>query len=181
MLRQAFSTQWLPSSARCLRRCSSPSFTGQLQRVAVARTPSSFFSTSTPRAYEFLKTERRGEKENVGVIRLNRPRALNALCDGLMTELGEALRELDADDSVGAIVLTGSDKAFAAGADIAEMQNLTYMDCYMRNFLSECWCALIRITSLVNCQLHIRYLGKSSSSSQAHHCGSEWLCSGWRV
>lgn len=74
----------------------------------------------------------------MALIRLNRPRALNALCDELMKELGEALKEFDADDGVGAIVLTGSDKAFAAGADIAEMQDLTYMDCYMKNFLSEC-------------------------------------------
>ena len=75
------------------------------------------------------------------MIRLHRPRALNALCDALMAELGEALKEFDADDGVGAIVLTGSDKAFAAGADISEMQNLTYMDCYMKNFLGE-WRAL---------------------------------------
>ena len=82
----------------------------------------------------------------MGIIRLNRPRALNALCDELMSEVGEALREFDSDKSVGAIVLTGSEKAFAAGADISEMQNLTYMDCYMKNFLSECIrCALIGV------------------------------------
>lgn len=73
----------------------------------------------------------------MALIRLNRPRAFNALCDELMAELGDALREYDGDDGVGAIVITGSEKAFAAGADIAEMQNLTYMDCYMKNFLSE--------------------------------------------
>lgn len=73
----------------------------------------------------------------MAVIRLNRPKALNALCDALMAELGAALKEFDEDSSVGAIVLTGSDRAFAAGADIAEMQNLTYMDCYLKNFLSK--------------------------------------------
>lgn len=94
-------------------------------------------STSSALSYEFIKTEKKGEKQNVGLVQLNRPRALNALCDELMTEVGEAMKDFDADPSVGAIVLTGSEKAFAAGADIAEMQKLTYMDCYMRNFLSE--------------------------------------------
>jgi len=131
MLKQAVS-QFL---ARPLRSCT-PSAPGNLLRAALAPRQAAF-STSTSRPYEFLKTEKRGEKENVAVIRLHRPRALNALCDELMGELGQALKEFDADKTVGAIVLTGSDKAFAAGADIAEMQNLTYMDCYMRNFLSE--------------------------------------------
>ena len=105
--------------------------------VPTPRWHSAPFSTSTPLQYEFIKTEKRGEKENVALVRLNRPRALNALCDQLMRELGEAVKEFDADGGVGAIVITGSDKAFAAGADIAEMQNSTYMDCYMRNFLSK--------------------------------------------
>lgn len=133
MLRHA-----VASVSRPLRSCAPA-----LQRVQQCHAP---FSTSTPLPYEHIKTEKRGVKGNVALIRLNRPRALNALCDELMSELGEALREFDSDKSVGAIVLTGSDKAFAAGADIAEMQNLTYMDCYMRNFLCECvgW-ALIRI------------------------------------
>lgn len=133
MLRHA-----VASVSRPLRSCA-PALVQQQQCPAP-------FSTSTPLPYEHIKTEKRGVKENVGLIRLNRPRALNSLCDALMTELGEALREFDSDQSVGAMVLTGSDKAFAAGADISEMQNLTYMDCYMKNFLSECvgW-ALIRI------------------------------------
>ena len=99
--------------------------------------PACSISTVNPLHYEFIKTEKRGEKENVALIRLNRPRALNSLSDELMAELGAALKEFDQDDGVGAIVLTGSEKAFAAGADIAQMQNLTYMDCYMKNFLSE--------------------------------------------
>jgi enoyl-CoA hydratase len=121
MLRQAAS-RLVPPATKLLRP---PTVTGHAN-----------FSYSLQ--YEFLKTEKRGEKSNVAVIRLNRPRALNALCDGLMAELGEALREFDGDNSVGAIVVTGGDRAFAAGADIAEMQGLTYMDCYMKNFLSEC-------------------------------------------
>lgn len=128
MLRNATS-RFLLSSAGLLRSSATPAAAcGNLEHRAL--------STSTPLSYDFIKTEKKGEKQNVAVIRLNRPRALNALCDGLMAELGEALKEFDADSSVGSIVLTGSEKAFAAGADIAEMQNLTYMDCYMKNFLS---------------------------------------------
>lgn len=63
--------------------------------------------------YEFILVEKRGEKSDVGFIQLNRPKALNALCDGLMRELGQALDVFEADGTVGAIVLTGSDKAFA--------------------------------------------------------------------
>ena len=92
-------------------------------------------STGAQLSFQNIKTEKRGEKQNVALISLNRPKALNALSDGLIIELGEAIRQFGADASVGAIVLTGSEKAFAAGADIAEMENVTYVDCYMRNFL----------------------------------------------
>ena len=69
--------------------------------------------------YGMILTETQGP---VAVIRLNRPAALNALCDQLMVELGQALRGYDADPGIAGIVLTGSEKAFAAGADIKEMQ-----------------------------------------------------------
>lgn len=69
-------------------------------------------------AYENILVETRGR---VGLVTLNRPKALNALNDALMDELGTALREFDADDAIGAIVVTGSEKAFAAGADIGMM------------------------------------------------------------
>jgi enoyl-CoA hydratase len=72
----------------------------------------------------------------VGVIRLNRPEALNALCDQLMAELGSQLQAFDADPEIGAIVLTGSDKAFAAGADIKEMQHRTYPDTLLADFIA---------------------------------------------
>lgn len=75
---------------------------------------------------EYIVTEKVGEKQNVGLVRLNRPKALNALCDGLVTELTEAVSAYDADDTVGAIVVTGSERAFAAGADIKEMLDKTY-------------------------------------------------------
>ncbi|WP_374545153.1 enoyl-CoA hydratase [Rhodoblastus sp.] len=67
----------------------------------------------------------------VGLIRLNRPKALNALNSGLIQDLNVALAAFEKDPSIGALVLTGSDKAFAAGADIKELQSLTYMDAYL--------------------------------------------------
>jgi enoyl-CoA hydratase len=75
----------------------------------------------------------------VGVITLNRPKALNALCDQLMTELGQALRGFDADAAIGAIVLTGSEKAFAAGADIKEMKDRAYPAVYFDDFIGKRW------------------------------------------
>ena len=78
-------------------------------------------------------------RERVGLITLNRPKALNALNDALMDELGAALFAFDADDSIGAIVLTGSDRAFAAGADIAAMAGWSYMDVYLGEYLTRNW------------------------------------------
>ena len=86
--------------------------------------------------YETILVETRGP---VGLITLNRPKALNALSDQLVTELGQALDTLEADDSIGAIVVTGSEKAFAAGADIKEMQGFSYMDVYASNFITAKW------------------------------------------
>lgn len=83
-----------------------------------------------------IKTELAGEKKNVAVITLNRPKALNALCNDLMKEITSALNAYEADASIAAIVITGSEKAFAAGADIKEMQPNTYSKCIMGNFLS---------------------------------------------
>ncbi|WP_137388337.1 enoyl-CoA hydratase [Rhodoligotrophos defluvii] len=85
-------------------------------------------------AYENIIVEMRGR---VGLITLNRPKALNALNTALMNELIQALAEFDADDRIGCIVLTGSDKAFAAGADIKEMQTKTYMEAYKGDFLTS--------------------------------------------
>ncbi|KAG8986996.1 putative enoyl-CoA hydratase, mitochondrial [Tulasnella sp. JGI-2019a] len=72
---------------------------------------------------------------SVAIIHLNRPKALNALCDALIKEIIAALSVLQADDDIGAIVLTGNGKAFAAGADIKEMRDQTMVDAYMTNFL----------------------------------------------
>jgi enoyl-CoA hydratase len=93
---------------------------------------------------EYIKTEVVGQNNNVAVITLNRPKALNALCNGLMKEINEALDKYQKDDGIAAIVLTGSEKAFAAGADIKEMQNNTYPKCIMGNFLND-WTAVTRI------------------------------------
>ena len=75
----------------------------------------------------------------VGLIRLNRPKALNALCDALIRELGAALDGFEADDRIGAVVITGGDKAFAAGADIKEMAGRSYMDVYLSDFITQGW------------------------------------------
>ena len=87
-------------------------------------------------AYEHILMETRGA---VGLVTLNRPEALNALCAALIKELAEALDAFEADDAIGAIVLTGSDKAFAAGADIKEMSGRSYMDVYLSDFITVGW------------------------------------------
>jgi len=84
--------------------------------------------------YENILVETRGA---VGLITLNRPQALNALCDALIRELGQALDAFETDEAIGAIVLTGSDKAFAAGADIKEMQNRSFTDVYLGDFVKS--------------------------------------------
>ena len=86
--------------------------------------------------FENIVSERRGR---VGLITLSRPKQLNALNDALMNELGEALREFDRDEAIGAIVITGGDKAFAAGADIGAMKDWTYMDVYKTDFITRNW------------------------------------------
>ncbi|KAK3724976.1 hypothetical protein QZH41_005876 [Actinostola sp. cb2023] len=93
--------------------------------------------TKTNKNFQYIITEVQGEKKNVGYIQLNRPEALNALCDGLMFELSNALDNFENDDSIGAILLTGSEKAFAAGADIKEMESLTYQKCLKGDFLGH--------------------------------------------
>jgi enoyl-CoA hydratase len=92
--------------------------------------------------YGMILTETQGK---VAVIRLNRPAALNALCDQLMDELGQALRGFDADPGIAAIVLTGSEKAFAAGADIKEMQARSYPAVYLDDFIGKRWEAVTHV------------------------------------
>lgn len=87
-------------------------------------------------SYEYITVETKGK---VGLITLNRPKALNALCDALVDELGEALTQFEADEAIGAMVITGSDKAFAAGADIAAMKDYNYMDAYKGDYITRNW------------------------------------------
>ena len=86
--------------------------------------------------YENILVETRGR---VGMITLNRPKALNALNDALMDELGDALAKFDADENIGCMVITGSDKAFAAGADIGAMKDWSYMDVYRSEYITRNW------------------------------------------
>jgi enoyl-CoA hydratase len=92
--------------------------------------------------YENIIVDVRGK---VGVIQLNRPKALNALNDQLMDELGSALLRFDADDNIGSIVITGSDKAFAAGADIGAMAEFSYMDVYKSGYITRNWEQILRV------------------------------------
>ena len=87
-------------------------------------------------AYETIIYEARGP---VAIITLNRPKALNALNGQIVGELGQALDDAETNDAIGAVVITGGDKAFAAGADIKEMQNKTYVQAYMENFITVGW------------------------------------------
>jgi enoyl-CoA hydratase len=93
-------------------------------------------------AYENILVETRGR---VGLITLNRPKALNALSDALIDELGEALHAFDSDDDIGAMIITGSEKAFAAGADISMMSKYSYMDAYKSDYITRNWEAVRRI------------------------------------
>ncbi|AVR98513.1 MULTISPECIES: enoyl-CoA hydratase [Telluria group] len=92
--------------------------------------------------YEDLIVEVQGK---VAVIRLNRPKALNALNDNMMNELGEALAAFDKDPQIGCIILTGSEKAFAAGADIVAMKDYTYQDTYRDNYITRNWEHILKV------------------------------------
>lgn len=86
--------------------------------------------------YEFILFEK---IEKVGLITLNRPHSLNALCEGIICDLVSVLDRCEADPTIHCIVLMGSDKAFAAGADIKEMQHKTYMEAYKEDFITKGW------------------------------------------
>jgi enoyl-CoA hydratase len=89
--------------------------------------------------YETILIETRGR---VGLITLNRPKALNALNDQLMNELGTAMKAFDLDEQISVIVITGSEKAFAAGADIGAMASWSYMDVYKTDYITRNWEAI---------------------------------------
>ncbi|MDP6785911.1 MAG: enoyl-CoA hydratase [Rhodospirillales bacterium] len=87
-------------------------------------------------AYECIRTEKKGR---VGLITLNRPKAMNALNPALVSELAQALDDYEADDEIGAMILTGGDKAFAAGADIEDMREKTFVEAYSEDFITRDW------------------------------------------
>ena len=90
--------------------------------------------------YELITTRTEGpDSRQVGIVTLNRPKQLNALNDQLMNELGSALKAFDADDSIGCIILTGSEKAFAAGADIGAMAHYSFADVYNNDYITRNW------------------------------------------
>ncbi len=93
-------------------------------------------------AYENILVEKH---DRVGVVTLNRPQALNALCAALVQELEQALDDLEADDSIGCILVTGSEKAFAAGADLKEMAAKSYQDVLREDFITTGWERLSRV------------------------------------
>src|SRR5487761_759998 len=86
--------------------------------------------------YETILVERRNA---VGLVTLNRPQALNALSAALIRDLGDAFDDLEGDPAIGAIVLAGNERAFAAGADIKEMAEKTYIDAYQEDFITRGW------------------------------------------
>src|SRR5260221_9980598 len=92
-------------------------------------------------AYENLIAETRGA---VGLVTLNRPKALNALNSPLIAELNDAMAGFESDDSIGAVVIAGSEKAFAAGADVKEMADKQYIEAYLGKYLSG-WAALAEV------------------------------------
>ncbi|MBX7146269.1 MAG: enoyl-CoA hydratase [Alphaproteobacteria bacterium] len=87
-------------------------------------------------SYETIKVEK---KKPIGWITLNRPQAMNALCRTLISEVNDILNDYETDPTIKVIVLTGSDKVFAAGADIKEMQNLDFADVYLSDFITDGW------------------------------------------
>jgi enoyl-CoA hydratase len=93
-------------------------------------------------SYEFVTVEKNGR---VGLVTLNRPKQLNALNAKLMQELGQALQAFDADQGVGAILVAGSEKAFAAGADIDAMKDFAFMDAYLQDYITRDWEHILRV------------------------------------
>jgi enoyl-CoA hydratase len=91
-------------------------------------------------SHEYILVDTRGDgPRRTGLITLNRPKQLNALNDGLMDELGATLKAFDADEGIGCIVITGSEKAFAAGADIGAMAGFSFMDAYKGDYITRNW------------------------------------------
>ncbi|KAF9937917.1 putative enoyl-CoA hydratase, mitochondrial [Modicella reniformis] len=113
----------------------------RLSRAFSAYSPNHNAVAPTSPKLEYLLTETRGR---VAVVTLHRPKALNALCNGLFVELNQVLREFDDNKDIGAIVITGSERAFAAGADIKEMKDRGFIENYAEDFLGH-WTQITKI------------------------------------
>ena len=114
-------------------------------------------------SFELITTRTEGR---VGIVTLNRPKQLNALNDQLMNELGQALKGFDDDADIGCMIVTGSEKAFAAGADIAAMADYNYMDAYKGNYVTKNWEHILRVRKPVIAAVAGRLLRR--------------FCSNWR-
>jgi enoyl-CoA hydratase len=110
--------------------------TNSVAVTALTRKYSSQHNDGTQK-FKNILTEVKGEKKSIGFIQLHRPKALNALCGELIDELTVALKAFDKDPSISCVVLTGSARAFAAGADIKEMQDKEFHKIYSENFLEN--------------------------------------------
>lgn len=143
---------------------------------SVVRVPTKAVSAQAVRMmsaepYGMIKSEIIGK---VGVITLNRPKALNALCNQLIAEVVDSCQKFDKNNDVGAIVITGSEKAFAAGADIKEMSTLSYKDCYSGNLFVS-FMDIAKVSKPVS----IASFTFLVSDFFVDHCCCVWLCSGW--
>ena len=113
------------------------------RRSLLSQAHAKYLNTGDP--YNFLKVEKTGKNSNVALIYLNRPDALNALNNGIIGELTVALEDAQKDKDIAAIVITGSGRAFAAGADIKEMEDKTFQDCVKSGFLGQ-WDSVAKCT-----------------------------------
>lgn len=131
--------------------------------------------TTLKNNYDHILTEKRGK---VGLITLNRPKALNALCTPLLEDITHASKAFDSDPEIGAIVITGSEKAFAAGADIKEMSTKTFPDTYVQNMFED-WTAVSRIRKPVNYIYFNLFIYYFNLFIYLDYCCCFWLCTWW--
>jgi hypothetical protein len=129
------------------------------------------------------------QEGGVGLIQLHRPKALNALSDALFDDLIHASRALDSNEEIGCLVVTGSTKAFAAGADIAEMSNQTFDQVYKKVIYINVWTYVYIYThtmySSTSCFIytveHVCAVGRFHQTFQTSHCSGRWLLFGRRM
>ena len=121
------------------------SFAASLLRPSLRLASSLRLLSTLKPSYENIIVTTAGEQNNVGLITLNRPKALNALCDGLLDDLVHAATVFDKDPAIGCMVITGSEKAFAAGADIKEMQSKNFAQVFSQNMFAN-WGDVAKLT-----------------------------------